>query len=79
MVFLIGILCLTSGSELMATSFGKRIAFGIGIFWIIRLVIQFFGYSSQLWKGKRFETAVHILFSILWTYLSGVFIWIYLA
>ena len=72
-VFLMGVLCLTSSTELIETHFGKRICFGLGVFWIIRLLIQFFGYSSELWKGKIFETSVHILFICLWTYLSLIF------
>lgn len=72
-VLLMGLLCLTSSKELIETNLGKRICLGLGVFWIIRLVIQFFGYSSELWKGKTFETAVHILFIFLWTYLSFVF------
>lgn len=78
MVFLIGILCITSSSELVNTVLGKRVCLGIGVFWLARLLIQFFGYSSQLWKGKRFETGVHVLFSAFWTYLSFVFILIYI-
>ena len=78
-VFLIGVLCLTSSNELLRTTFGKRISLGLGIFWATRLFVQFFGYSSKLWKGKSFETTVHLLFSILWTYLSTIFILVYLA
>src|SRR5690242_2783823 len=66
MVFLMGVLCLTSSSELTTTAFGRRISLGLGIFWLTRLFIQFFGYSSLLWKGKTFETTVHVLFSLLW-------------
>lgn len=72
-VFLIGLLCLMSPRELIETKLGSQLAFGLFIFWSIRLFIQFFGYSSKLWKSKRFETAVHILFSCLWAYLSIVF------
>ena len=72
-VFLMGVLCLTSSTELIETNLGKRICFGLGVFWTIRLIIQFFGYSSELWKGKTFETSVHILFIFLWTYLSFIF------
>jgi hypothetical protein len=72
-VFLIGLLCLTSSNELIATNLGKKVSLGLGIFWTIRLLIQFFGYSSKLWKGKTFETSVHILFIFLWTYLSFIF------
>ena len=79
MVFLMGILCLISASELATTSLGKKISLGLSLFWLIRLFIQFFGYSSLLWKGKMFETTIHVLFSILWAYLSGVFLLTYLA
>jgi hypothetical protein len=72
-VLLMGLLCLTSSAELVNTLLGKRISLGLGIFWGIRLVIQFFGYSSKLWKGKRFETTMHIFFSILWIYLTYIF------
>ena len=72
-VLLMGILCLTSTHELLNTGLGRRICLGLGIFWTLRLVIQFFVYSSELWKGKRFETVVHGLLSVLWTYIGAVF------
>ncbi len=74
-VFLMGLLCLTSSNDLIGTKLGQRITLGLGIFWLCRLAIQFFGYSSKLWKGKVFETRMHILFSLLWIYLSVVFVW----
>lgn len=76
-VLLMGILCLTSAKELIETNLGNKLTLGLGVFWSLRLVIQFFGYSSELWKGKTFETIIHILFSILWTYLSVIFLMIY--
>lgn len=78
-VFLMGLLCLTSSNELITTAFGRRIALGLGIFWATRLMMQFFGYSSLHWRGKRFETTVHLSFAALWTYFSGVFLLTYLA
>ena len=78
MVFLMGLLCLTSAEELVNTMLGKRIALGLGIFWTIRLLFQWFGYSSKLWKGKWFETVVHAVFSIFWIYVSSVFFLTYL-
>ena len=77
-VLLMGILCLSSPTELISTVLGRRIAAGLALFWFIRLLIQFFGYSSKLWKGKRFETIVHIAFALLWTYFSFVFFSVYL-
>lgn len=76
-VLLMGVLCLSSSTELVQTSLGKNVSLGFGIFWGFRLVTQFFGYSSLLWKGKKFETLVHIVFTILWIYFTFVFFLIY--
>jgi len=76
-VFLMGMLCFIATNDLIETNLGRTICLGFGIFWGIRLGIQFFGYSPILWKGKRFETFAHVLFSILWLYLSVVFLKIY--
>jgi len=73
-VFLMGLLCVTSSEDLINTDFGKKISFGLGVFWSIRLILQFFGYSPKLWKGKPFETSVHVLFSALWAYCSIIFL-----
>ena len=78
-VFLMGMLCLTSSSELATTTLGKRVSLALAIFWMARLLIQFFGYSSLLWKGRTFETTVHVCFSLLWTYLTGVFLLVYVG
>ena len=78
-VFLNGLLCLTSSQELLTTTLGKRICLGIGIFWAARLYIQFFGYSPQLWRGKAFETTIHILFTGLWTYCSTIFLLVWMG
>ena len=74
-VLLMGLLCLTSSTDLVETKLGKTISLGLGIFWVVRLFVQFFGYSSKLWKSKTFETVIHILFSLLWMYFSIVFFW----
>lgn len=72
-LLLMGILCLTSAAELINTNLGKKISLGFAVFWLLRLLTQFFIYSSELWKGKKFETFVHIVFIFLWTYLSLIF------
>ena len=78
-VFLMGILCLTSTEELLGPGLGKRICLGLGLFWTARLFIQFLGYSPKLWRGKKVETSIHVLFSVFWIYFSAVFIYIYLT
>ena len=76
-VFLMGLLCISSSTELSETVLGHKISLWLGIFWITRLFIQFFWYSPKLWKGKKIETTIHILFSFLWSYVSAVFFYIY--
>jgi hypothetical protein len=72
-VFLMGLLCIHSASDLVNTKFGKLISLGFAIFWSFRLLIQFFGYSPKLWRGKTFETIIHILFSGFWIYITIIF------
>lgn len=72
-VFLIGLLCSTSATDLVETALGRRIALGLGIFWGLRALVQWFVYSPDLWRGKRLETTIHILFSLLWVYCTVVF------
>lgn len=72
-VGLMGLLCLTSTTDLLATSLGRKVCLGLFVFWLCRLVIQFFGYSPELWRGKRFETLVHVAFSLLWLNLTFCF------
>lgn len=72
-VLLMGILCISAAHELANTSLGQKVSLGLFVFWVTRLIVQFFGYSSKLWRGKKFETFMHILFSLLWSYFSIVF------
>lgn len=72
-VFLMGALCVSAANDLLTTNLGHKVSLGLFVFWAARLVIQFFGYSPELWRGKRFETIIHIVFSVLWTYFSAVF------
>jgi membrane protein YdbS with pleckstrin-like domain len=75
-VFLVGLLCFIASTELVQTKLGKIISFGLGIFWATRLIFQLFIYSSKLWKGRKFETTIHVMFTLLWTYFTGIFLWI---
>lgn len=73
-VFMMGLLCVIATTDLIETRLGKIISLGLGIFWGFRLFFQLFVYSPQLWKGKLFETAVHVVFSFLWAYITFIFI-----
>ena len=77
-LFLIGLLCFLSTNEIIETNLGRTLAVGLAIFWFVRLLFQFFVYSPKLWKGKKFETVMHVLFTFLWGYLSAIFFIIFL-
>lgn len=72
-VILMGLLCLVITPEEVGSPLGSKIMLGFGVFWLVRLAVQFFWYSPKLWKGKTFETGVHLVFSMLWLYLTIVF------
>jgi hypothetical protein len=46
---------------------------GCVVFWFCRLVTQFFVYDQEIWRGRRFYTAMHILFSMLWIYVVATY------
>ena len=48
---------------------------GFVLFWTARWLIQFFVYDSRLWRGHPFNTAMHIFFSLMWTYYVAVYGW----
>lgn len=73
-VFFMGALAFWGAHELLRPTFLARALGGaLTLFWAARLFCQFFVYSSQLWRGKAFETRMHWLFALLWTYVTGVF------
>lgn len=78
-VLLIGLLCLTHADDLVQTEFGKIISLGLALFWTLRLFFQLFIYSSRLWRGKMFESVIHVLFTLFWCYMAIVFWMVYLG
>lgn len=77
-VLLMGLLCLGYSRELVEDPFGKVISLGMFGFWLTRLIFQFLVYSPKVWRGKRFETVIHVIFALTWAYFTGVFILSYL-
>ncbi|HWK03840.1 MAG TPA: hypothetical protein VNS58_09415 [Puia sp.] len=72
-VLLMGMICILDPEDLISTRLGHYLSFGLFIFWLLRLLFQFFVYSPKLWKGRGFETFIHIFFSLLWSYLAIIF------
>lgn len=71
-VFLMGSILVLESKELIETNLGRKIILGFAVFWSIRLFIQLFVYSPELWRGKKNETAIHVFFTCLWLYISAV-------
>jgi hypothetical protein len=71
---MMGLLTLAFAPALLArTPLATVVLAGLSLFWIARLFVQFFVYSPALWRGNRLHTTFHVLFSVLWLYLSCVF------
>jgi len=77
-VLMFGALTFFCTDELLSRSrLAQVVLMGFTVFWAVRLYFQFFVYDAQLWRGKRFETLVHILFACFWTYCTVVYSWAY--
>ncbi len=67
-------LLLTSSDALLEpTPLSRAILIGLTIFWTVRMVMQWGFYSPEIWRGHRFNTAMHYVFSAIWVYISTVF------
>ena len=71
-----GVVTIRFAGELAAgtNDLGRWLAAGIGIFWLIRWLMQFFYYNSSHWRGKRAETIVHIVLIFLYGSFAGVYL-----
>ena len=71
-----GVVTIRFAGELAAgkNELGRWLVCGIGLFWLIRWVMQFFFYSSSHWKGKRAEAAVHIALILTYGFFAAVYL-----
>jgi hypothetical protein len=51
----------------------RAILGGLVVFWLCRLLAQFFAYDAAIWRGNRFRTSMHVFFSLLWLYVTAVY------
>ena len=73
-LLLSGLLLVILPHELVTpTPLARAVLGGLAAFWGLRLWMQWFMYDRELWRGKRFETAMHFLFSGLWVFLTATF------
>ncbi len=45
------------------------------LFWASRLLMQLFFYDASLWRGQRFNTVIHVLFTGIWAYFTAIYGW----
>lgn len=77
---LFGMLDLLAGKLLLDGSvLARSVSGGLAVFWGARLWVQWFVFDHRLWRGKRFETTVHAIFTLLWTWLCALHLLVSLA
>lgn len=71
---MMGLPCLLDPSVFLERSRGAAwLTWSFAGFWWIRLYVQWFVYSADLWRGKRLETILHCWFTVVWTSLAVLF------
>jgi len=71
---MMGLPCLVEPQILLIpTRAGSWAAWSCSAFWTLRLYCQWFVYPAGLWRGKRSETIVHCIFSVVWASLACLF------
>ena len=58
---------------LAPTPLARAVLAGMAIFWFLRLLTQWLVYDWSLWRGRRLETIVHVVFTGVWIYLTAAF------
>jgi hypothetical protein len=73
-IAMFSVLLLTSAETLLEpTRLSRLVLGGLTIFWGVRMLMQWFFYSPAIWRGHRFNTAMHGVFSVAWVYVTAVF------
>jgi hypothetical protein len=54
---------------LLSGDLSRVVLTGFLVFWLSRLAIQLFVYDPAIWRGRRFYTVMHVVFSIFWMYV----------
>ena len=55
------------------TRLSRAVLFGLTVYWGLRMVMQWCFYSPSIWRGHRFNTVMHYVFSVVWVYVTSVF------
>jgi hypothetical protein len=66
------LLLTTADALLEPTRLSRAILAGLTVFVGLRMLMQWFFYSPAIWRGHRFNTVVHGVFSVAWIYVTAV-------
>jgi len=55
------------------SALSRAILAGMAAFWMCRMLAQWFAYGAAIWRGNRFRTLMHVLFSALWIYVTATY------
>lgn len=70
-----GLPCIADPSVFLERSrAGAWLTWTFAGFWTARLYVQWFVFPRTLWVGKRFETRIHFIFTLIWIFLAGLFL-----
>jgi hypothetical protein len=70
LVAMIGVCSLFYTKALLESGTLSRVVLtGFIVFWLSRLAFQFFVYDPAIWRGRRFYTVMHVVFSFSWIYV----------
>ena len=73
LIALTSALLLTSAEALLEpTRLSRAVLIGLTLFWGLRMMMQWFFYSPRVWRGNRFYTVMHAVFSLGWIYVTAV-------
>jgi hypothetical protein len=73
LIALMSALFLTCAEALLEpTRLSRAVLIGLTVFWGLRMLMQWFFYSPQVWRGHRFHTVMHGVFSLGWIYVTAV-------
>ena len=63
-----------AGALLQPGPLSRAILAGMAVFWLCRLLAQFFAYDSAIWRGNPFRTRMHIALTVLWIYVTTTYL-----
>ena len=73
LIVLMSALFLTCAEALLEpTRLSRAVLIGLTVFWGLRMLMQWFFYSPLVWRGNRFHTVMHGVFSLGWIYVTAV-------